>query len=194
MKHIHHIIPKHMGGTDDSSNLVELTVQQHAEAHCELFLLYGREEDYIAWRGLAGIIGHEQAVYEQICLAAKKGGEVARQILKGKPGPKQSEKTVAKRMATFRTRGYNPANHLPKNTREGALKAIETKKVNGTYGAMISNLQPGYWKGKKRTSMNGNQFASKPWITNGIESRKLNSNETIPSGWRFGRTISWRCR
>ena len=25
MKHIHHIIPKHMGGTDEESNLVELT-------------------------------------------------------------------------------------------------------------------------------------------------------------------------
>ena len=24
MKHIHHILPKHMGGTDDESNLVEL--------------------------------------------------------------------------------------------------------------------------------------------------------------------------
>jgi len=33
MKHIHHIIPKHMGGTDEESNLVELTVEEHAEAH-----------------------------------------------------------------------------------------------------------------------------------------------------------------
>jgi hypothetical protein len=33
MKHKHHIIPKHMGGTDDSDNLVELTIEEHAEAH-----------------------------------------------------------------------------------------------------------------------------------------------------------------
>lgn len=26
MKHKHHIIPKHAGGTDDASNIVELTV------------------------------------------------------------------------------------------------------------------------------------------------------------------------
>lgn len=32
MKHIHHIIPRHMGGTDDPSNLIELTIQEHAEA------------------------------------------------------------------------------------------------------------------------------------------------------------------
>jgi hypothetical protein len=30
LKHIHHIVPKHMGGTDDPSNLVELTVAEHA--------------------------------------------------------------------------------------------------------------------------------------------------------------------
>ena len=33
MKHKHHIIPRHMGGTDDPSNLIELTIEEHAEAH-----------------------------------------------------------------------------------------------------------------------------------------------------------------
>jgi predicted molibdopterin-dependent oxidoreductase YjgC len=32
MKHKHHIIPKHMGGTDDESNIIELTIEEHAEA------------------------------------------------------------------------------------------------------------------------------------------------------------------
>ena len=35
--HKHHIIPRHAGGTDDSSNLVELTVEAHAEAHKKLY-------------------------------------------------------------------------------------------------------------------------------------------------------------
>ena len=54
MKHIHHIIPKHMGGTDDPSNLVELTVEQHAEAHRQLYEQYGRLEDKRAWLGSTG--------------------------------------------------------------------------------------------------------------------------------------------
>jgi hypothetical protein len=37
MKHLHHIVSKHMGGTDDPSNLIELTVEEHAEAHRKLF-------------------------------------------------------------------------------------------------------------------------------------------------------------
>jgi hypothetical protein len=62
LTHLHHIIPKHMGGTDDPSNLIELTVAEHAEAHRILFEKYGMWQDEIAWKGLAGIIGHEEAV------------------------------------------------------------------------------------------------------------------------------------
>jgi hypothetical protein len=41
MKHKHHIVPRHMGGTDDPSNLIELTVEEHAEAHRKLWEQYG---------------------------------------------------------------------------------------------------------------------------------------------------------
>lgn len=51
MKHTHHIIPKHMGGSDDPSNLIELTIQEHAEAHKKLYEMYGKEEDKLAWYG-----------------------------------------------------------------------------------------------------------------------------------------------
>lgn len=52
--HIHHIVPRHMGGTDDPSNLVKLTVEEHAEAHRELYEKYGRLEDKLAWKMLEG--------------------------------------------------------------------------------------------------------------------------------------------
>jgi|AACY02.15.fsa_nt_gi molecular chaperone DnaK (HSP70) len=61
--HRHHIIPRHAGGTDDPSNLIQLTVEEHAEAHKKLWEEYGRIEDKIAWKGLSGIIGKEEIVY-----------------------------------------------------------------------------------------------------------------------------------
>jgi hypothetical protein len=45
MKHLHHIIPKHAGGSDDPSNLIELTPEEHANAHLELYHQYGRPQD-----------------------------------------------------------------------------------------------------------------------------------------------------
>lgn len=49
-----------MGGTDDPSNLVELTVEQHAEAHRLLWEQYGRWQDKLAWLGLSRQIGKEE--------------------------------------------------------------------------------------------------------------------------------------
>ena len=51
--HKHHIIPRHDGGTDNPSNLIELTLGEHANAHKKLFEQYGRQEDFLAWKGLS---------------------------------------------------------------------------------------------------------------------------------------------
>jgi hypothetical protein len=61
MIHKHHIIPRHMGGSDDPSNIVKLSVAEHANAHRILFETYGKTEDKIAWLCLSGQIGHEEA-------------------------------------------------------------------------------------------------------------------------------------
>lgn len=52
--HVHHIVPRHAGGTDDPSNLVRLTVEEHAEAHRILYEEHGRIEDKLAWKFLSG--------------------------------------------------------------------------------------------------------------------------------------------
>ena len=66
MKHWHHIVPKHAGGSDDPSNLVHLTVEEHAEAHKKLWEQYGRWQDKIAWRTLSGQISIQEARKEMM--------------------------------------------------------------------------------------------------------------------------------
>ena len=62
MKHKHHIIPKHMGGTDDASNLIEVTVEEHANLHKQLWEELGHWEDYAAWQGLSNMMGREEII------------------------------------------------------------------------------------------------------------------------------------
>ena len=88
MKHIHHIIPKHMGGTDDPNNLIELTIEEHAEAHRTLYEEYGRLQDKRAWMGLAKMMTGAEIIAE--ILKAPKSEEHKRKISeahKGKPKP-----------------------------------------------------------------------------------------------------------
>jgi hypothetical protein len=73
MKHKHHIIPKHMGGSDEEDNLIELTIEEHAEAHRKLYEEHGRWEDYLAWQGLAGLMTKEELVKEMLSEAGRKG-------------------------------------------------------------------------------------------------------------------------
>ena len=75
-KHKHHIIPKHMGGTDDPSNLIELTVEEHAEAHRVLYEKYGRWEDELAWKGLSGMMSKQEIIKRQLSEAGRKGAEM----------------------------------------------------------------------------------------------------------------------
>jgi hypothetical protein len=43
-----------MGGSDDPSNLIEVTIQEHAELHLALYLEHGKMEDWIAFHMLSG--------------------------------------------------------------------------------------------------------------------------------------------
>ena len=92
MKHKHHIIPKHAGGTDDPSNLIELTVEEHAEAHRLLYEQHGRWEDYYAWQGLSGQIGKEELIRS------------TQSIANSKPKSKETKKKMS---IAFTGRKYN---------------------------------------------------------------------------------------
>ena len=103
-KHKHHIIPKYEGGSDDPSNLVALSVTQHAMWHFAEWQRKGREEDRIAWQGLSKIIGHEEAIRQASGIGGsrskgrcippevrKKIGDSHRGTKKKKLGPRSDE-------------------------------------------------------------------------------------------------------
>ena len=97
--HKHHIIPRHAGGSNDPSNLIELTVEEHALAHKKLFFIYGRWQDEIAWLTLSGQIGKEEATRRAIS-ATHKGKTIPlemRQRISAKlKGRKMSPERIAK--------------------------------------------------------------------------------------------------
>lgn len=79
MKHKHHLLPKHLGGTDDKNNLVEVSPTQHAMFHYCNWQLWKSDGDYIAWRALAGYSTKEEIIKQVLHMSGKRAGEIAKQ-------------------------------------------------------------------------------------------------------------------
>jgi hypothetical protein len=86
LKHKHHVIPKHMGGSDEPENIVELSIEEHAEEHRKLYELHGHWQDLVAWKGLLGLLTSDECTFIAITKGARKGAAIvnARRAIPGK--------------------------------------------------------------------------------------------------------------
>jgi hypothetical protein len=142
MKHKHHIIPKHMGGTDDPSNLIELTVEEHAEAHRLLYEKYGKWEDYYAWQGLAGIIPKSELVREiqRVANTGKFMSEETREkIRQANIGKKHKPETIEK------NRQWHLGKKLSKQTKEKISEANRRRVVTDSHKKKTSDKLSKHW-------------------------------------------------
>lgn len=121
-KHIHHIIPKHAGGTDDKENLIELTIEEHAEAHRVLYQKYGRYQDKLAWKGLLGIMPKDEIIREILSMTHK--GKVTSEETKRK----QSLAKLGKLNPMYGTESPNRGKFGEDSPRWGSSHSEETKK------------------------------------------------------------------
>lgn len=60
-----------MGGSNDTTNIVELSIEEHAKAHKKLWIKYGKLEDYIAWKALSGSLGKDEFIKLRCSLGGK---------------------------------------------------------------------------------------------------------------------------
>lgn len=119
--HTHHILPKHMGGGDEPENLIELTVEEHAQAHLDLYREHGKIQDLIAYRMLSGQITAAEATrlaqkyrdtsymqteeYRKKMSEAKKGSTPWN---KGKKGVQPISDETRRKWSEIRKGGRNP--------------------------------------------------------------------------------------
>ena len=123
MLHKHHIIPRYLGGTDDPSNIVKLTVEQHAEAHRLLYEQHGNWQDYVAWQGLAKLDANFDAAKQSMIEGGRKGA--ARSNLRWKD-PIHRELASKKMKVVCANRGKTWQGNLYKITHpDGTTETVE---------------------------------------------------------------------
>lgn len=127
IKHKHHIIPKHAGGTDDPSNLIELTVEEHADAHRILYEEHGRWQDYVAWKTLSGAITNQEATLlaqknaDRSWMYTEEGKEILRKANEKKMGKTPWNKGLTKETNEI-VRQYSDS--VKKTMKSGNIKTI----------------------------------------------------------------------
>lgn len=107
--HTHHIIPKHMGGTDDPSNLIRLSVEEHAEAHKALYEQHNKIEDLWAYQLLIGQLKHSEGIklllsknaYDTHRKQKEKGSGIYNSLLQSEKGKKAALSTKKIRKERF---------------------------------------------------------------------------------------------
>ncbi len=135
--HNHHIIPRHIGGTDDESNLIKLTIKEHAEAHRILYEKHGRWQDKLAWNTLSGRINKEKAIRIAASKARKNQVPWNKGLTKDDPrvrkntehmrsnNPMKNPNTIAKVHSTSLKNGY----HASKERKQREMEYYKNPKL-----------------------------------------------------------------
>lgn len=140
-----------MGGSDDPSNIVELTLEEHAEAHKKLYEEYGLWQDRIAWLGLSGQIGKEEIIRQIQLEGCKRGGKLVGDIY----GKNNVQTGFIRTISTFESRslgGKTITNKSSwkdtaslggkaaskKNLASGQLASLSRKVISKEDGKIIS--------------------------------------------------------
>ena len=168
--HKHHKIPRHAGGSDDPSNIVELTIEEHALAHKKLFFIYGRWQDEVAWKSLLGEMKQAERVKRLRLEGAKKGA-----IMTAKNWPKG-------------TRGqWNNGMRGKKHTPETLKKISEASsgENNANFGGVLQTPEVKKKMSVLKKGSKNNQWG-KHWYNNGIENVVCFEHE-VPEGYTRGR-------
>jgi hypothetical protein len=128
-----------MGGSNSPDNLIELSIEEHANEHKKLWELYGHKEDYFAWQGLSGLISKKELVSELLKISGKKGADATNMKRWGKTNKTHkhtgySVDVDGRKIRTKRywfnndiTEGQFSLTEFPEGWKRGRLKSVMIK-------------------------------------------------------------------
>jgi len=168
-----------MGGSNDPSNLIKLSVSDHADAHKLLYEQHGAIEDKIAWLSLSGQITHKEAVHEGKKIGRHNANIKLKEIYGDDWRYHISKLGVNKVQEILKE---DPTYLSQRNTKSFKNKH-HTEESKRKIGAKNSILQRGV----------GNSQYGTRWIYSLIEkqSKKIKKSDPLPVNWFEGRKIKF---
>lgn len=185
--HVHHVIPKHNGGSDDESNLTYLTLREHILAHYLLYRLYKNVNDLRAMYMLgAELTSDQRRIIGEYC----RDNNIGFFDQKHKQHRKMwSKKGYLSQKADYESNGTK--NFYYWNTKEGKRERAKlggiASYVSGKNEKFI-NMQCSF-RDKNKASEAAKKSAKIP-ITDGIKTIKLKTEIEVEEYLRANK--DWR--
>lgn len=184
--HKHHIVPKHMGGTDDDVNFTYLTVKEHILAHYLLWRIYKNPNDLRSMKMLgANLSVKHRKIIGNWCRDNGIGFFGA--------SAEDRKKWAMKGLASQRKSGDKNTFYWW-STEEGRK---ERSSLGGSKTCSDPTTPWGYWASeegqKKRATMGGKALKGMICVTNGKHRTRVkpeNLDEWLNKGYRKGFTLS----
>ena len=187
--HRHHIIPLHMGGTDDKENLTYLTVREHIIAHYILWKIHKTPNDLRAMKMLgANITVTQRIVIGQFCRDNKIGF--------------YSDKFTKEMRISAAQKGvyYQMQNKLGIHTDDQSKRA-EWASLGGKSGSLtqIQNKLGIHTDDQSKraewASLGGKSHKGKKWVHNPITNKRYRCKpeeleQYLDNGFKLGTGIS----
>lgn len=203
-KHRHHIVPKHMGGTDDMDNIIELTPERHAQAHLELYEKYGKTEDLCAYHMLSGRIEEFRSAYGKLgwlkawgdkpykpyhvmSPESRKRFHAAGGFKQGKINAQNGHMKKIQRLVDHSAAGKKGA-AVCRDKQVNAFFDPALRKEISSKGGKVQGKRNAESGHLKRISKLGSKMRGKIWTTNGSKNIVINRGDSIPEGFWPGKT------
>ena len=175
MKHKHHIIPKHMGGSNDPSNLIELTREEHANEHLKLYHQHGKKQDLGAYYLLTGQTDEAMKICQSL------GGQVQ--------GPKNRDSGHMKNIQPLGSSiGGKKSSKVCRDKQVNAFFNPDLRNKICKLGGQVQgkkNAESGHLK--RIAQLPNKRTSGKIWITDGVNNKMIMKEDKIDDGWKKGK-------
>jgi hypothetical protein len=211
--HRHHIIPRHMGGTDDPENIIELTVTEHAKAHQKLYETYGKYEDLCAYLMLSGKNKDPEFIRARAILAGTASrkkrlerGLTGSELFYGREVTPEEIKINSAKGGKIQGPANAESGHIQQiqklsdcsaaGKKGGAATMLSGKGAFGNPQERLESCRKGGKVQGKRNAESGHlkkiaqlskRSKGKVWITNGKENKMIDPSKEFPEGFHRGK-------
>jgi hypothetical protein len=207
-----------MGGTDDPTNLVELSVEEHAMAHYKLYEQHGKKEDLCAYYMLSGKNQDPEFVKLRSSIGGtasqnsrKENGLIGKELFYGRPVSLEEDKVNCQLGGKIQGRINAESGHIQQIQKlsdpvaagkKGGAATMASGK--GAFGDPIQRLESCRKGGKVQGKINSdsghlkkiaqmsieenNRNLGMIWITDGTTNKMLKKSDPIPEGFHRGKT------